>query len=309
MPSSPIRLSLDSVAEKELRALIQLALDEDIRSGDITTLAIYSGSELAHANIVAKENGIIAGLSVAQMVAEMVDSNIHFQFHVADGDFVNHGKLLATLSGPADSILTSERVMLNFLQRMSGIATTVKSYCDMIGHTRAKLLDTRKTVPGHRVTDKMAVVLGGGTNHRKGLYDRYLIKENHIRVAGGINKAIDACVKHRESLNDASLEIEIEVTQLEEFRIALAHPSVRFIMLDNMSIEDMAEAVRLNQKNHEQAVGSTDARPQTSKLLEASGNVSVDTVVGIAETGVDFISVGSITHSVRSMDISLLFDA
>lgn len=278
---------------EELSKIIAFALNEDIRSGDITTLAIYTGNETGIARFVAKESGVLAGLQVAQMVANALDPSLKFTMSMSDGDRTHPGDVIAIIEGPAGSILSAERTMLNFMQRMSGIATQVRRYMDIISHTNAVVLDTRKTVPGNRVTDKWAVSIGGGQNHRHGLYDRYLIKENHIRVAGGIEHAIKACVEHRNTVGNPYRDIEIEVTNLDEFIQASAFEEVTYIMLDNMSPDIMREAVRLN---------------KGSRILEASGNVSEKTILSIAETGVDQISIGAITHSVKALDISLLFD-
>lgn len=278
---------------KQIEAIIDLALLEDIRSGDVTTEAVYYDNEKARAKFVAKQAGVVAGTQVVQMVVDAVSEDIELTWSVDDGDRVTSGQELGSIKGPAGAILVAERTMLNFFQRMSGIATAVREFVDLIEHTEAHILDTRKTAPGHRVTDKWAVAIGGGENHRFGLYDRYLIKENHIRVAGSIEKALKMCISHREINELDDLEIEIEVTNLEELREALEYPDVDYIMLDNMSLADMKEAVEI-----------ADGRV----LLEASGNVSTETIVGIAETGVDFISIGSITHSVKAMDISLLFE-
>lgn len=215
--------------------------------------------------------------------------------HHPDGTAFRKGEVIARIHGPANSLLTAERTMLNFMQRMSGIATRVREFTDKISHTHATILDTRKTLPGHRITDKLAVIIGGGQNHRFGLYDRYLIKENHIAVAGGTQNAIIACRKHRDA-NNTSLEIEIEVTTLSQLIEVLPYPEVQYVMLDNMDNETMKQAVQIN------------ARHSTPKKLEASGNVGIHNVASIAETGVDFISIGSITHSVNALDISLLFD-
>lgn len=275
----------------ELHALITLALQEDIGHGDITTKAIYTGQELAKADFIAKQDGIIAGIEVAALVFKMVDSSIVFTPLFSDGDPITKGDVIAKVKGPAGSILTAERTVLNFIQRMSGIATKVRKYADLIAHTNARILDTRKTIPGHRYTDKWAVTLGGGQNHRIGLYDRYLIKENHIAVAGGISQAIEACIRHREN-EKTSAQIEIEVNTLAQLEEALAFADVDFVMLDNMSVDKMT-----------QAVGITKSRCK----LEASGNVTLRTIAEIAETGVDFVSVGALTHSVSAMDISLMF--
>ncbi len=279
------------ISSAELHALITLALQEDIGHGDITTKAIYTGQELAKADFIAKQDGIIAGIEVVALVFKMVDSSIVFTPLLSDGDPITKGDIIAKVKGPAGSILTAERTVLNFMQRMSGIATKVRKYADLIAHTNAKVLDTRKTIPGHRYTDKWAVTLGGGQNHRIGLYDRYLIKENHIAVAGGISQAIEACIRHREN-EKTSAQIEIEVNTLAQLEKALAYADVDFIMLDNMSTEKMIQAVEF-----------TKGRVK----LEASGNVTLRTISEIAETGVDFVSVGALTHSVSAMDISLMF--
>lgn len=275
----------------ELHALITLALQEDIGHGDITTKAIYTGQELAKADFIAKQDGIIAGIEVAALVFKMVDSSIVFTPLFSDGDPITKGDVIAKVKGPAGSILTAERTVLNFIQRMSGIATKVRKYADLIAHTNARILDTRKTIPGHRYTDKWAVTLGGGQNHRIGLYDRYLIKENHIAVAGGISQAIEACIRHREN-EKTSAQIEIEVNTLAQLEEVLAYADVHFIMLDNMSVDKMTKAVQI-----------TKGRVK----LEASGNVTLRTISEIAETGVNFVSVGALTHSVSAMDISLMF--
>jgi nicotinate-nucleotide pyrophosphorylase (carboxylating) len=278
---------------RQIDALIDLALFEDIRSGDVTTEAVYWEDEITRATFVAKQSGIIAGLGIAQKVAETLYPDFKINWEVTDGDMVRNKQTIGTIEGPAGVILTAERTMLNFMQRMSGIATTVRELTDLISHTNAIILDTRKTVPGNRITDKWAVVIGGGHNHRMGLYDRYLIKENHIRVAGSVENAIQLCMVHRAGIQQGNLEIEVEVTNLDEFEKALTFPEVDYIMLDNMSNEDMKKAVSLN---------------NGTVKLEASGNVSAQTIRSIAECGVDFISMGSITHSVSALDISLLFD-
>jgi nicotinate-nucleotide pyrophosphorylase (carboxylating) len=323
---------------QQIDDLIRLALLEDIRSGDITTNAIYSGNEMASARFIAKQDGIVAGMDVALRVAKLVDKNLTIswdepvsddhksvspvdvlsntsgemkansggqssdsrahqttKFHYPDGYRFKRGEVVARIHGPANSLLTAERTMLNFMQRMSGIATRVREYVEIVSHTGTIILDTRKTLPGHRITDKMAVLIGGGQNHRFGLYDRYLIKENHIAVAGGIENAIRACVNHRKK-NDNSTEIEIEVTSLDQLQEVLKFPEVTYVMLDNMDIETMQKAVLINREC---------SKP---KKLEASGNVGLHNVATIAETGVDYISIGSITHSVNALDISLLFD-
>lgn len=277
---------------------------------------------------------------------QFADSRPHHptKFHYPDGYRFKRGEVVARIHGPANSLLTAERTMLNFMQRMSGIATRVREFVDKVSHTGTIILDTRKTLPGHRITDKMAVLIGGGQNHRFGLYDRYLIKENHIAVAGGIENAIKACVNHREKHGNFT-EIEIEVTSLDQLQEVLKFPEVAYVMLDNMDIETMHKAVLINRDYFENDEQSINADPHTSsafysptpgtlsnknlsgqsesidpnsnqghkvtshgKKLEASGNIGLHNVVAVAETGVDYISIGSITHSVNALDISLLFD-
>ena len=270
-------------------AVIQLALWEDIGSGDVSSQAIIPDTaSLAHRCAV-KQDGIIAGLSVMQKVAAAVDSRIECELFAADGDEVRAGTLLAALRGPARSVLTAERTALNFLQRMSGIATAARAFVQAVEGTGAVILDTRKTAPGLRFFDKLAVRLGGAQNHRFGLYDMIMIKDNHIVAAGGIRQAIEQAAGFRRQ-SGRELPIEVEVASLDQLREVLSLPVDR-IMLDNMSLTGMREAVAL--------VGG-------KVELEASGNVSLQTVRGIAETGVDFISVGSLTHSVIALDIHLL---
>lgn len=276
---------------EELNTLIDLALQEDIRGGDITTNAIYSGSEVASADFIAKQDGILAGVEVAKLIFQKIEPSILFKPLLSDGARVKKGEIFAQVSGPAGALLTAERTVLNFMQRMSGISTKVHEFTSLISHTKAKVLDTRKTIPGHRFTDKWAVRIGGGQNHRIGLYDRYLIKENHIAVAGGITNAIEACISHRQK-NNLNAEIEIEISDLSQLDEVLKFSEVDYVMLDNMPVEKMRNAVEI-----------VSGRVK----LEASGNVSISTIGKIAETGVDYISVGAITHSVEALDISLLF--
>jgi len=272
-------------------AIVSLALEEDIGSGDITTEAIYSGSEYAEAELIAKDTGIIAGIELAAYIYEMLDSGIEFEQKMKDGDKVEGGQLIATAKGPANVLLSAERTILNFMQRMSGVASTTRLFVDAIHHTNASILDTRKTIPGFRYLDKWAVRLGGGTNHRYRLDDQFLIKENHISVAGSPEAAISHCAKLRDRM-DPELLIEIEVTDLAMLEQVLRHGQADMVMLDNMSLEDMEEAV---------------AKSEGRVKLEASGNVNIDTVAGIAETGVDYISSGALTHSAKALDISMIF--
>jgi len=243
---------------------------------------------LGKGKFLVKANGVIAGSNIAKKVFEMVDEKLEFKVLIPDGEKVKVRDIAAEVEGKASSILTAERTALNFLQRMSGIATLTNSFVEKITHTRAKILDTRKTVPGLRLLDKEAVRLGGGTNHRIGLFDMFLIKDNHIEIAGSITNAVNTC-RNFQQKNNSSLKIEVETKNLEEVKEALTC-DVDIIMLDNFTINLMKKAVELiNGKC----------------LVEASGNISLDNVKAVAETGVDFISVGALTHSVKALDISL----
>lgn len=275
----------------EVDALVEAALAEDIGTGDITTEAVYRGTEIAKADIVAKQVGVIAGLALAEHLYARVDAGTRVERVLQDGDTVRMGDLVMSVKGRADVLLRTERTVLNFMQRMSGVATQTRAYADAVAHTKARILDTRKTLPGHRALDKWAVRLGGGTNHRVGLHDMYLVKENHIAVVGGLTAAVGACVAHRAARGTAA-RIEVEAATVADVAEALAIPEVDVILLDNMTLPMMSKAVAL-----------VAGRKQT----EASGNVSLRTVAAIAETGVDYISVGSLTHSVQALDLSMLF--
>jgi len=270
----------------EILACIRRALDEDIGTGDATTNAILSLDSRLTGRIIAKQAGVIAGLSVAQATFLSLDKAIEFDELVSDGYQVEAGQIIANVSGPARPILTAERTALNFLMRMSGIATLTRHFVDAVAGTQAVILDTRKTAPGLRIFDKLAVRLGGGQNHRIGLYDMILIKDNHIDFAGSVAEAV-----HRARAADTGLEIEVEARTLEDLKAALDLGITR-ILLDNMSPEMMRQAVHIN-------AGRAS--------LEASGNVSLENIRQIAETGVDFISIGALTHSVKALDVSLLF--
>jgi nicotinate-nucleotide pyrophosphorylase (carboxylating) len=274
-------------SDRIISHIIQTALDEDIGSGDITGLSILPEDHVARGTIVAREEGILAGLEVAQRTFLTSDSRIDFNRTCSDGDTISRGTIIAKIEGPGRPVIGAERVALNFLQRMSGIATLTRSFVERVSGTRVKILDTRKTAPGLRLLDKWAVRLGGGFNHRAGLYDMILIKENHIAIAGGIGEAITRARSYRRDV-----KIEVEVRNLNELGEALEYKPDR-ILLDNMNTETLREAVK---------------RTAGSVSLEASGNITLDTVAAVAETGVDFISIGALTHSVRALDISLLID-
>jgi nicotinate-nucleotide pyrophosphorylase (carboxylating) len=274
--------------EDYIKKIISDALDEDIRSGDVTTQAIIPGSVFGTGKFLIKADGVIAGLNVAQEVFKQVDSKIEFKVLIHDGGKVKAGNIAAEVEGKASSILTAERTALNVLQRMSGIATMTNKFVEEISHTKAKILDTRKTVAGLRLLDKEAVRLGGGKNHRIGLFDMFLIKDNHIEIAGSITKAIDACRNFQKNKN-SNLKIEVETKNLDEVKEALSC-NIDIIMLDNFTIDLTKKAVEI--------IGG-------KCLVEASGNINLENVKEVAETGVDFISVGALTHSAKALDISL----
>ncbi len=262
---------------------IRRALAEDIGPGDATTNSIVPAEATMQGQVIAKQDGFIAGLDVAQAVYAMVDEAVDFHPQVEEGACVTSRQVLALVSGRTRSLLTAERTALNFLGRMSGIATLTRSFVDAVAGTKAVILDTRKTAPGLRELDKLAVQRGGGQNHRIGLYDMVLIKDNHIDFAGSIPLAVE-----RARAGAPGLEIEVEARTLNHVREALGM-GVERILLDNMTPERMAEAVRI-----------TAGRAK----LEASGNVTLETVRRIAETGVDYISVGALTHSAKALDVS-----
>jgi nicotinate-nucleotide pyrophosphorylase (carboxylating) len=274
------------VVQEQLDVVIQRALDEDILDGDITTLATIPAELTYTGHMIAKAEGVVAGLAVAQRTFTLLDDRVSFETQVADGTLVQPRDCIAIVQGPARALLTGERTALNFLQRMSCIATATRRYVEAVRETRAAILDTRKTAPGLRLLDKWAVALGGGVNHRIGLYDMVMIKDNHITAAGSIAAAVER-VRNADSRNRP---IEVEVKNLDELQEALAL-DVDQIMLDNMDVAAMTRAVEV-------VAGRV--------ALEASGNVTLETVAEIAATGVDYISVGKLTHSVTALDISFL---
>jgi nicotinate-nucleotide pyrophosphorylase (carboxylating) len=268
---------------REILATIRTALAEDVGTGDATTNSIVPSDATMRGQIIAKQEGVVAGLDVAQAVYLMGNAQVDFRPQVEEGKRVSNRQVLALVSGQARSLLTAERTALNLLGRMSGIATLTSLFVEAVTGTKAVILDTRKTAPGLRLVDKLAVRRGGGQNHRMGLYDMVLIKDNHIDFAGSINTAVT-----RARAGASGLVIEVEARTLDNVREAL-DCRVERILLDNMTLETMAEAVRL-----------TAGRAK----LEASGNVTLETVRKIAETGVDFISVGALTHSANMFDVS-----
>ena len=279
---------MSSELPAEISRYITRALEEDIGSGDVTTNTIVPANASLRGRIVAKQDGVVAGLEIAKQVMLALTRQVTFVAEVEDGSKVTRGTVLANLDGSARALLTGERTALNFLGRMSGIATLTRKFVDAVSGTKAIILDTRKTAPGLRITDKLAVRLGGGQNHRTGLFDMVLIKDNHIDFAGSITAAVQ-----RVRNSGTTLEIEVETRSLDNVREALAL-GVERILLDNMSIATMREAVVI-----------CDGRAK----LEASGNVTLDTVLEVAGTGVDYISVGALTHSPQVFDVSLEFVA
>jgi nicotinate-nucleotide pyrophosphorylase (carboxylating) len=278
---------------QDIQPLIDVALVEDVGTGDITSDWTVPEGKEASAEFIAKAIGVVAGLDVATWVFDTVDSACEFEALLSDGDAVRPGDLIAKVSGPAKALLTGERTALNFLQRMSGVATLTSRYVRMTAGTEATILDTRKTIPGWRRLDKYAVAAGGGQNHRFGLFDMVLIKENHIEAADGIGPAVFG-VRRQLNGQTGKVKIEVEVKNLVELEEAMM-ANVDWVMLDNMDAYQMSEAVQI--------VKGQGGGP----LLEASGNVTLERVKEIAGTGVDYISVGALTHSAIALDISMLF--
>jgi nicotinate-nucleotide pyrophosphorylase (carboxylating) len=272
----------------DIDRIVSLALAEDVGPGDVTTLATVPPDAAGRAVFMAKDSGVLAGMVVLRRVYSQIDPWVEVDERAADGDRLSPGSTIAVVSGPAPSLLTGERVALNFLQHLSGIATRTARFVRLLEGTGARIVDTRKTAPGMRALAKYAVRLGGGYNHRFGLFDGVLIKDNHIRAAGGIR----AAVERARALVPHMLRIEVETETLEQVREAL-DAGADVVMLDNMDLDRMRQAVDLCRGR---------------ALTEASGGVNEQTVRSIAETGVDLISVGAVTHSVTALDISLDWD-
>lgn len=267
-----------------IQTIINEGFIEDIGSGDLTSDLLIAPETKTTAVLIAKADGVIAGLPVVEAVFKRLDKDVTFSIEKNDGQTVQTGELIASISGSYRALLTGERLALNFLQRMSGIATETARYVKAVEGYKTEILDTRKTAPGLRLLDKYAVKTGGGSNHRMGLYDMVMIKDNHISVAGGITKAIEAI---RPKIN-AGIKIEVETTTLDEVKEALA-ARADIIMLDNMDTATMKKAVEL-------IAGRVK--------VEASGNMTLERVKEVAATGVDYISIGALTHSVKALDIS-----
>ncbi len=273
----------------EINDFIKRSLQEDIGSGDHTSLASIPAGKQGKARLIFKENGIVAGLDLALRIMKTVDENLQVEFFKKDGDFVYYGDIGFHVTGSVHAILASERLLLNCMQRLSGIATQTHHIVEKVKGTNAKILDTRKTTPGLRLLEKWAVKIGGGYNHRFGLYDMILLKDNHVDYAGGISVAVNNSVSYLKKHN-LNLDIEVETRNLDEVKEALALPEVKRIMFDNFTPAVMSQAVLLVNKQKE---------------TEASGGITLENIREYAETGVDYISVGALTHSVKSLDISL----
>ncbi|MBT4511983.1 MAG: carboxylating nicotinate-nucleotide diphosphorylase [Chloroflexi bacterium] len=272
-----------------IKSIVVKALEEDLGQGDITTEALISPSVIGKASLLMKSRGVLAGIQVAEMTFEQVDSSIRFERLVQDGMKVEPGDRVASITGKAASILKAERVALNFLQRLSGVATETAKYVEAVSDTKAKILDTRKTTPGLRIFEKYAVKVGGGHNHRQNLGEQVLIKDNHLMVMWASGMGVSDAVRKARENTPLTVTIEIEVETPKEAQEAVA-AGADIILLDNMGLMDMRRAVKA-------AKGTT--------LTEASGGITLDNVGAVAKTGVDYISVGALTHSVKALDISL----
>lgn len=273
----------------QLEEFVKQALHEDVGDGDHSTLASIDGSAVSNAKLLVKENGIIAGVEVAEKIMELYDSSLDVKINIKDGSRISVGEIVFEVNGPARSILTTERLILNIMQRMSGIATHTNRLVEKVKHTQVKLLDTRKTTPLFRYFEKLAVKIGGGENHRFGLYDMIMLKDNHIDYAGGITSAMHK-TKNYLAENNKSLKIELEIRNFRELEEALSVGGMDILMLDNFTPDDIRKALELINKKY---------------LVEASGGINESNLVSYAETGVDFISIGALTHQIKSLDLSL----
>jgi len=277
-------LSVDELEDK----LIDLSFSEDIGDGDHTTLCCIPNDAMGKSQLLIKEDGILAGVEVAKKVFHRFDPDMQVEVLLGDGSRVKKGDVAMIVTGRVRSLLQTERLMLNIMQRMSGIATMTNRYVERLKGTSARVLDTRKTTPGMRMLEKQAVKIGGGCNHRIGLFDMILLKDNHVDFAGGITNAIDRCHKYLQE-KGLDLRIEIEVRNFDELRQVLDHGGVDRIMLDNFSVPDTKKAVEMIDHKYE---------------TESSGGITFDTIRSYAECGVDYISVGALTHSVKGLDMS-----
>lgn len=277
-------LSVDQLEDR----LIDLSFAEDIGDGDHTTLCCIPEDAMGRSRLLIKEEGILAGVEVAKKVFARFDASMHVEVLLGDGSRVKPGDVAMVVSGRVRSLLQTERLMLNIMQRMSGIATMTATYVERLRGTNTRVLDTRKTTPGMRMLEKQAVKIGGGVNHRIGLFDMILLKDNHVDFAGGITNAIDRCHRYLDD-RGMCLKIEIEVRNFDELQQVIDHGGVDRIMLDNFSVDDTRKAVQLVAGRYE---------------TESSGGITLDTIRSYAECGVDYVSVGALTHSVKGLDMS-----
>jgi nicotinate-nucleotide pyrophosphorylase (carboxylating) len=283
-------VSLQYLSEIAINSFIRLALSEDVGEGDHSSLSCIPLENTSTAILLAKADGVIAGISLSERIFLMVDEKLEFNTKKRDGNIIQMGDVVMEISGNSRSILKAERLVLNCMQRMSGIATLTSQYVKALAGTKSKILDTRKTTPNFRLFEKWAVVIGGGQNHRYNLADMIMLKDNHIDCAGGIEKAVKNVNAYKKEKN-LTIGVEVETRDLEEVKQLLKCQGVQRIMLDNMTNEQMTEAVGLINGQME---------------VEASGGITLETIKGVAQTGVDFISVGALTHSYISLDLSLV---
>lgn len=280
--------SLPVFPKEDALTMIRLALAEDVRTGDVTSAWTIPENQNQHARLIAKEDGVLAGLPIIELVFNELKANVNVVLHKQDGDCVKKGDLIAEFSGSTRELLTGERTLLNFIQQLSGVATVAHIFQEALKGGKTKVLDTRKTLPGFRTLQKYAVRVGGGSNHRMGLFDMVLVKDNHIAAAGGVLEALEVVKKN----NAENLMVEMEVETLEDLK-KLLHKGVDVIMLDNMSNEMMAEALEIIKESGDKV------------LVEGSGNMTLERAKEIATLGLDYISVGALTHSVKALDISM----
>jgi len=273
---------------QDAKTLIRLALNEDVRTGDYTSLWTLPAEQIQTAKLIAKEDGVVAGLPIIELVFAELGGKVKIETYLQDGDSVKIGTQIASITGETKTLLCGERVMLNFLQQLSGVATITNKFATALKGGKTKVLDTRKTIPGFRTLQKYAVLAGGGSNHRMGLWDMVLVKDNHIAAAGGVLEAWNAVKKQ----NAQNLKVEIEVENLEQLKLLLGL-GVNRIMLDNMSNDLMRKAVKIVKESGDPVE------------LEASGNMTLERVKELSDMGLDFISVGALTHSVKALDISM----
>ena len=273
----------------DIKEFVRLAIEEDIQDGDHSALACIPYDAVGKAKLLVKEDGIIAGIEIAKQIFKEFDSSIQFEQLIEDGSEVKYGDIAFYINGNSQKLLSAERLVLNIMQRMSAIATLTKKYVNELNGLKTKVLDTRKTTPLLRFLEKEAVLIGGGHNHRMGLYDMIMLKDNHIDFAGSIEKAINKTTDYLKS-NNLNLKIEVEARDLDEVKEILRVGGIQRIMLDNFSFEDIRTAVQLIEGEAE---------------TEASGGITLNSLRNYAECGVDFISVGALTHSVHNMDLSL----